>query len=164
VILANPLLSVTRPYIHFFGAFSSQADVAAMTYIRQNTPSDAIILNYPVGFEGHWVPVIAERDTIALRDQPFFSGAQPLYDRAASLRDVYFNLSRPDARDRLRAAGVSYIIIPQIITQPDRFDGEIMSLMRWRWPQDPLQSSPADVNWLELVFEQDGAQVWRVIP
>jgi hypothetical protein len=138
-----------------------------MTYIRQNTPPDAIILNYPVGFEGHWVPVIAERDTIALRDQPFFSGAQPLYDRAASLWDVYFDLARPDSRERLRAAGVSYIIIPQIITQPERFDGEIMPLMRWRWPQEtwfPLQSQLSNLNWLELVFEQDGAQVWRVQP
>jgi len=166
VIFQQPLLVASRGRLSFFGAFSSRADLAAMDYLRENTPPDSLILNYPVGFEGHWVPVIAERESVAFRDQPFFAGAQPLYDRNMHLKDVYFNLSEPGAHDLLIQYHVDYIVIPQIVAEPDRFD-DIVNTLRWRWPEEtwyPLQSLPADQNWLKLVFEQDGAQVWRVLP
>ncbi len=166
VLAQRPLLRVTRPWISFYGAFSSQADLAAMTYLRENAPEEALILNYPVGFEGHWVPVIAERESVAFREQPFFSGAEPLYTRTAALREVYFDLGRPDAHDLLLEHEVAYIIIPQLVADPGSFSTS-PGVMRWRWPEDtwyPLHSLPADQAWLELVFEQEGAQVWRVLP
>src|SRR5688500_9364792 len=93
-----------------------------MDYLRENTPPDSLILNYPYGFEGHWVPVISEREAIAFRDQPFFDGAEPLYRRRDELASIYFDLSQPNAHDALLMAGVDYIIIPQIVAEPDRFE------------------------------------------
>jgi hypothetical protein len=167
VALTYPILRVTRPYLSFFGAFSSRADIAAMEYLRENAAEDALILNYPVGFEGHWVPVIAERETVAFRDQPFFAGAQPLYDRNTRLKEYYFDPGLPGAEEAIREAGVDYIIIPQLVADRSQFDGDIVNTLRWRWPEDTwyaLQSPPAEQDWLELVFERDGAQVWRILP
>jgi len=166
VFLQRPLLTVTRPWLNFYGAFASRADLAAMAYLRENTPPSALILNYPLGFEGHWVPVIAERESVAFRDQPFFSGAEPYYERARVLSDLYFNLGQSGAHETLVAYGVAYIVIPQIAAEPGHFE-DTADTLRWRWPQDawyPLETPPTNIGWLELVFEQDGAQVWRVLP
>ncbi|HEC21806.1 MAG TPA: hypothetical protein ENI95_02685 [Chloroflexi bacterium] len=166
VTFQRPFLDLSRRVLNIYGAFSSRADLAAMAYLRENTPQDALILNYPFGFEGHWVPVIAERESVAFREQPFFSGAEPYYERAARLAGVYLDPAGEETRALVEEYGVTHIIIPQIVAAPDRF-GDMQAMMRWRWPRQtwyPLASSPSDADWLELVFEQDGAQVYRVLP
>jgi len=161
VALSGPLIQASKPTLPIFGAFSSQDDLAAMAYLREHTPDDALILNYPSGFEGHWVPAVAERESVFFREQPFFAGAEPYYDRARELTPIYFDLAAPGAREALRRYGVTYVIVPQIVAAPERF----AEMQRWRWPEGtwyPLASSPADAAWLEMVFEQNGAQVYRV--
>lgn len=162
--LSDPLIQATKPILPIFGVFSSEDDLAAMVYLRENAPEDVLILNYPVGYEGHWTPTLAERECVAFRERenPFFAGSEPYYERLQELTPIYFDLATPGARETLSRYGVSYVIVPQIITEPERFD----EMQRWRWPEQawyPLVSSPAEVTWLELVFDQNGAQVYRVV-
>jgi hypothetical protein len=166
VALQGPILEASAGVLSFFGAFSSRADLAAMAYLREHTPEDALVLNYPLGFEGHWVPVIAERKSVTFREQPFFSGAEPYYERAAALSGVYFDLAAEDSYALVQQYGVTYVIVPQIVGDPARF-GDMRAMMRWRWPEDTwrgFDTLPSEVDWLELLFEQDGAQVYRVLP
>ncbi len=166
VLLQQPLLQASYRLLHFYGSFSSRADLDAMAYLRRNTPPDVLVLNYPLGTEGHWVPVIAERQSVAFRDQPFFAGAEPYVERGKALADAYFDLARPGTRDLLNRYGVTYVIIPQALNEPETF-GNMAKIIRWRSPDADkwrsFVSSPADAPWLELVFDQDGAQVYRVL-
>jgi hypothetical protein len=165
VTFQQPVLEASRPLLPIFGAFSSRDDLAAMAYLRDNAPEDALILNYPINFEAHWVPVIAERECVTFREQPFFSGAEPYYARRDALTDVYFDLGGEAARELLLEYGVTHVIIPQIVNRPDRF-ADMREMIRWQWPEAmwySFQSLPAESDWLELVFEQDGAQVYRVL-
>lgn len=166
VILQVPVLEASKSLVGVFGSFSSRADLAAMAYLRHETSPDALVLNYPYGHEAHWLPVIAERESVTFRDQPFFSGAESYTARSKALEDVYFDPALPGAHELLLSRGVTHVVIPQIINRPDVF-GDVRAMMRWRWPDGTwyaLKTSPGDVEWLELVFEQDGAQVYRVLP
>ncbi len=166
VAFQQPVLEASRTLLPIFGAFSSRDDLAAMAYLRDNAPEDALVLNYPVNFEAHWVSVIAERESVTFREQPFFSGAEPYYARRDALTEAYFDLGSEKARDLLLEYGVTHVIIPQIVNQPDRF-WDTREMFRWQWPEEswiPFRSSPAEANWLVLEFEQDGAQVYRVLP
>ena len=135
--------------------------------VRHSVPKPtALVLNYPLGFEGHWVPVIAERESVAFREQPFFSGAEPYYERTAALSDTYFNPAGEDAYALVREYGVTHLIVPQIVGDPAYFS-DMRAMIRWRWPEDTWRapvSLPSEADWLELLFEQDGAQVYRVVP
>jgi hypothetical protein len=165
VILSTPILNASAGWLNFFGTFSSRADLHAMDYLRENSPSDSLILNYPPGFEAHWVSVIAERDSVIFRDQPFFANPEDIYRRMDRFREVYFDLGNSEAESLVREYGVDYVIVPQIINNPDSF-GEMENSMRWRWPEEawyPLGSDPGAIPWLTLVFETDGAQVYQVI-
>lgn len=163
VLLQGPILAFSFGRVHAFGAFSSRADLAAMTYLRGQTPPDSLILNYPDGQEAHWVPVVAERESVAFRDQPFFAGAAPYYERRDALAPVYFNLADPAAHGMLIRYGVDYVIVPQIVSRPDVF-GDLSAMMRWRKP-DELRNmvDPHTIPWLKLVFEQGGAAVFQVM-
>jgi len=166
VVFAVPLLSASQRYVNFFGTFSSRADIAAMTYLRENASSDALILNYPYGFEGHWVPVIAERESTAFREQPFFDDtAIEYYARREALTEAYFDPATESARETLFEYDVAYVVIPQIVSNSESF-GDMRQMIRWRWPEGTwyaLRSLPSEANYLELVFEQDGAEVYRVM-
>ena len=76
VAFSGRLLAFSKGRLWFYGAFSSHADVVAMLWLRENAPTDARILNYPANYEGHWAPVITERDAVYFRPQPFFVGAE----------------------------------------------------------------------------------------
>jgi hypothetical protein len=78
VVFNQPVLNLSKGRVGFFGAFASAADVQALTWIRDNTPADARVLNFPGtrfdnSHEGDWVPVISERDSVYFRWQPFFT-------------------------------------------------------------------------------------------
>ena len=72
------------------------------------------------------------------------------------------NPADPANAELLRAAGIDFVIVPQIITDPN----SINTMLRWREPLTegyaPMESSVSDADYLELVFDQDGAQVWAV--
>lgn len=162
VIFAQPLLiaSKSTPFM-MYGAFSSQADVEAMRWIGENTPRDALILNHPGDQEGDWVPVIAQRDTVYFRPQPFFHNTEKVEAMQQDLRAFWRDPTNAENAALLARYGVDYVIQPQIFAEPDR----LREMFRWRPPM-PVASVYGVVNaapFLELVFEKDGARVYRVI-
>ncbi len=159
------LLVISKDQVNFFGAFASAADVRAMQWIKTNTPADARILNFPGtqfdnSHDGDWVPVIAERDSIYYRWQPFFQGNAASIAEQEALRAFWLDPANPDHAALLAEAGVDYVIVPQIVTNPN----SIETAFRWRVPDlIEMRSTLADAPYLELVFEDDGAQVYRVV-
>lgn len=156
------IVEISKDQVNFFGAFSSHADVAAMNWIRENTPLDARVLNHPAPHEGDWVPVIAERDSVYFRPQPFFQGMDDVLAEQERLRPFWADPVDPANADLLREAGITYVIVPQVITNPN----SVETMFRWRTPftdDFPMQSQIADAPYLELVYDQDGAQVYQVV-
>ncbi len=161
----DPLLELSKDTpVNFFGAFSSEADVAAMEWLRENTPPDVRVLNHPGPHEGDWVPVISERDTVYFRPQPFFQGTDEIEQTQAALRDFWRNPTDPENAELLRAAGVQFVIVPQVFGNPDSFE----DMLRWRDPLDEAReyaaAQVAEADYLLLVYEQDGAQVYALRP
>lgn len=164
VVYFDPLLKETKNRgVNFYGAFSSAADVNAMRWMRDHTPEDAIVLNHPGPQEGDWVPVIAERDTVYFRPQPFFRNTYLAEKVQNALRDFWRNPAAPDNAELLREAGVNYVLVPQVFESPSSFE----EMIRWRQPlpeavsylQTPISAAP----YLRLVYEYNGARVYQVI-
>ncbi len=163
LIVSPQIIAASKGRIGFFGAFSSAADVAAMNWIKTNAPADARILNYPAPQEGDWVPVLAERDSVYFRPQPFFQGTQAVEAEQQTMLAFWRDPANPTNADLLRAARIGYVIVPQIITDPS----SIATMVRWRLPLDndvQMGSKISDAPYLTEVFDQDGAQVWQVKP
>ena len=161
-VLFDQLLSASKDTVDFFGAFSSEADVEAMRWLRDNAPEDARVLNHPGPHEGDWAPIISERDTVFFRSQPFFSGT----DLAEQEQDYFRQVWDTPSEDQLEIFtqyDVSYVLIPQVFGNPASLD----DMVRWRSPLKEAAGyyDPAinDLSFLELVFEQDGARVYRVV-
>ncbi|MCA0456342.1 MAG: hypothetical protein LCI00_20365 [Chloroflexi bacterium] len=168
VALSPQLLGWSKGRVGFFGAFSSAADVRAMEWLKANTPADARVLNFPGAafdnsHESDWVPVIAERDSIYYRWQPFFRSNEASLAEQDHLRAFWENPADPANAELLRSANVSYVIVPQLVTDPT----SIATMFRWREPFTELvqmQSSVSDAPYLEQVFDSDGAQVYQLKP
>ncbi len=161
LILSPNLIALSKNRIGFFGAFSSWADVAAMDWIKANTPTDARILNYPGPYEADWVPVISERDSVYFRPQPFFENTDTAEQEQQTLLAFWQNPADPANADRLRAAGIDYVIVPQVIADPASLD----TMIRWRPPLPgavQMRSQVSDAPYLEPVFNQGGAAVYQV--
>jgi hypothetical protein len=162
VLFNSELLAFSKGKIGFFGAFSSQSDVEAMNWLRENTPPDARILNFPGPQEGDWAPVIAERDSVYYRMQPFFRGAERSMAEQDAMRDFWENPANPDNAELLGNSGIDYVIVPQVVTSP----ASIETMYRWRAPFTEaleMRSFVADAPYLRLVFDADGAQIYEYI-
>ncbi|MBI5052076.1 MAG: hypothetical protein HZB52_02275 [Chloroflexi bacterium] len=157
-VFSDALIQWSKDRVRITGALSSAADIRAMTWLKENTSPDALILNYP-GIEGDWVPVIAERKTIHFREQLFYIGAGEAWKLQEELRVAYHDPASPESEKKVRLANIAYILIPQVIGNPDSFK----SAQRWRPPFiESMRSSFADAKYLELVKDFDGAQIWKV--
>jgi hypothetical protein len=126
--------------IHY--ALNAQGDFAAMVWLRDHTPEDSFILNSPSDV---WTAPTSGRDAIyiaspegAAVDKARFAGYPPL---------VNLSLEPNMADEYLIQYGVDYIIVPQD-SSSKRYVGA-----------DELR----DLPFLALVFEQDGAAVYRVL-
>jgi hypothetical protein len=160
-VLNNEILAWSKGRISFYGAFSSHDDMAAMEWLRANTPADARILNHPGPHEADWVPVISERDSVYYRPQPFFKGTEASTAEQEQLITFWEDPADVTNAALLSEAGIDYVIVPQIVTNP----ASMAEMFRWRPPfttQVPMQSSVADAPYLSLVFDQNGAQVYAV--
>jgi hypothetical protein len=148
--------------LRIFGAFSSAADVRAMEWLKANTPKDALILNHPGLHEGDWIPVISERDSVWFRPQPFFRGTETSDARQAELLNFWKNPNDAGNADLLRKYNIDYVIVPQIVAAPER----LTEMVRWRPPNPEviLNVNLKTAPYLELVFEDSGAQVYRLRP
>lgn len=165
VVFFDPLVAASRDYVDFYGAFSSKADVDAMLWLHDYAPPNARILNHPGPHEGDWVPVIAERDTIYFRPQPFFRHTVEAEAEQDAFRAFWLDPANPTHAGDLLAAGVLYVIVPQVFGDPASFE----DMVRWRKPLPEAASylqvsSVADAPYLQLVYEQDGARVYEVLP
>lgn len=168
LILSPQLLAFSKGRIGFYGAFSSAADVKAMEWIKHNTPEDARVLNFPGtqkdnSHESDWVPVIAERDTVYYRWQPFFRNNEASLAEQDRLRAFWEDPANPAQAELLRSANIKYVIVPQLVTNP----ASIETMFRWNKPftelvhmRSPVSAAP----YLQLVFDSDGAQVYEVKP
>jgi hypothetical protein len=168
IFLSPQLLALSKGCIGFYGAFSSADDVKAMQWIKENTPADARVLNFPGtqkdnSHESDWVPVIAERDTVYYRWQPFFRNNEASLAEQDRLRAFWENPADPAQADLLRSAKINYVIVPQLVTNPASID----TMFRWRAPLTDLvqmRSAVSAAPYLQLVFDSDGAQVYQVKP
>ncbi len=161
VAFAEPLRDLSKGRIGFFGAFASHADVQAMAWLRDNTPPETRILNFPGPQEGDWAPIISERDTVFFRMQPFFRHTEAAEAEQAAFHGFWEDPADPVWAARLRQAGVRYVLVPQVVGNPASFE----RMWRWREPfawELAARSTVADAPYLALVADFDGAQVWEV--
>ncbi|MCY4526906.1 MAG: hypothetical protein OXB89_09895, partial [Anaerolineaceae bacterium] len=166
LVFPSQLLAFSKGRVAFHGAFASGADVAAMTWLREHTPPDARVLNFPgsetgSSWEGDWAAVISERDSVYYRGQPFFRGDEASRAEQESLRAFWLDPADPTHEALLLAAGIDYVLVPQIVAAPNSF------ARAWRWHEPdawklPMASAVAAAAYLEQVFEQDGAQVYAL--
>ncbi len=162
MLYLDPLLAASKDTpLQVFGAFSSRADVQAMQWIQQNTPPEALILNHPGPHEGDWVPVVAQRNAVYFRPQPFFRNTDKAEAMQNALKAFWQNPADTANADLLKRYGVSYVIVPQIVNHPD----SIRAMFRWRSPIPEAASYKpvGNVSYLKLVYEADGAQVYQVV-
>jgi hypothetical protein len=159
----DPLLAFSKTLpVAFFGTFSSKADVQAMLWLKQNTMPKTLILNYPGEQEGDWVPVISQRNSVYYRWQPFFRGTENSAAQQKELLAFWRNPSDPANIDLLAKYNIQYVIVPQYITNPTT----IKTMFRWRVPRPEAIAdyhAVSETPFLQLVFDQDGAQVYKVI-
>ena len=150
--------------LHIFGAFSSEADVRAMQWLRQNAPTDALILNHPGPQEGDWAPVIAQRNTVYFRPQPFFINTGQAERMQTDLSAFWRNPSDPANILLLAHYGVNYVLVPQIVTRPETLQLVGADIFRWRPPSPGtiLNVHLEALPYLELVYDDGGAQVYAV--
>ncbi len=163
VIYFDPLLDASKDVVSFYGAFSSQADVDAMTWLRNNTPEDARVLNHPGPQEGDWAPVISERDTVYFRPQPFFQGDELAQAEQVALRAFWRNPASPRNAALLADYRVDYVLVPQVFGNPASLD----DALRWRAPipeaASYLSTPVSDAPYLQLVYDNDGAQIYQLV-
>ncbi len=162
LVFSGPLLRLSKGVLGFYGAFSSHADVQAMEWLRAHTPPDARVLNHPGPHEADWAPIIAERDTVYFRPQPFFRHTEAVEAEQAALLDFWEDPADPGNAALLRAHGVDYVLVPQVLTNPDA----LAEMWRWRAPFTRtvlMRSAVADAPYLRLVVDFDGAQVYEVV-
>lgn len=169
VIAREPLLRASKrglaaQIFQLHGAFASADDVAALEWLRDNSAADARLLNFPAPHEGHWAPLIAERDAVYYRGQPFFRGDEASLAEQEAFRAFWRDPAAPEHEAQLRAAGITHVVLPQIVSRPDLQE----EMYRWREPfasaeEWQMDSDLADAPYLELVFERDGARVFAVV-
>lgn len=159
VIFSPQIVLLSKGRVNFFGAFSSHADVAAMQWLKKNAPPGARILNYGTDHEAEWTAVIAERDAVFYRPQPFFRGAAGSLAEQDRLREFWADPADPRWADVLAAYDIDYVLVPQIIGNP----AAQAELFRWRAPYViEAASTPADASYLNLVYEKNGAAIYAL--
>jgi hypothetical protein len=114
---------------------SSENDLAAMRWIADNTPEDAVIINY-YSVDALWVMFVSERATVY---PPLMPGSDEYTcGYACSQLNAFWNDPAKDI-SLLQFYFVNYVIVPDGLEFPHEIEG------------------------LRLVFEQGGARVYEVI-
>lgn len=141
------------------GAVASHADVEAYRWLGANSPTSAKVLNYPGRYEGQWVPVIAERESVYIRDQLFYIDANALREWQQDMSGAFLDPASEGAYELMHEHGIDYVVVPQWLNRPDLLSTQL----RWREPERlPQQSDFSDAEYLGLAADFDGAQVWQV--
>ena len=165
--LARPLIAVAVLLIALWGAkdmtavvnpstvLATQADRAALVWIRENTPVDArFVVNmwewingvYAGRDGGYWIPVLTDRSSL-LPPSLYASTLPPatVQDMNALFRQLASasNLDDPALRARLAAAGVTHLYLGAVggSLRPEEIDGRVFA---------------------HLLYRQDGVSIYRL--
>lgn len=152
-LLAPSLFRDNKSLLNLPPAYASGADIDVLDWVKANTEFEGTrLLNVPTN-EGQWVVVVTERDTV-------FSPTIQMSEEDEALLDFWQNPSDPQNAELLQAHGITHIVIPQIIGNSSSHESA------WRWDDPPsdtdIMTQLADADYLELVYENDGAQVYGV--
>ena len=160
LVMNKSIVSWTKGFVpKITGAVASPADVRAYQWLRDNSPLDSKVLNYPGRYEGQWVPVISERKAIYIRDQLFYIGAEDLRNMQQAMEIAFLDPSSDKAYDLISKYEIDYVVVPQWLN----VSGIDETNLRWREPDQLLQLSLfKDADYLNMVANFDGAQIWRV--
>lgn len=136
----------------FDPAYASADDLAAMTWLNDNTEPDSTrVLNFYD--EADWVPVVSNRDSVYYPALP----TQRREETPEQSALAAFWRDPTESENRLRDAGITHIIVPQALVEPTadlwRFGAEI---------EFTLTVSLDEVDYLERVFVQNGAAVYAL--
>lgn len=162
MLLRDPLQNIIQSVIRVSDQYASYADIQALIWIKENTPAEAVILNFPTSPETDWAAIIAERRAIYFPLLPYAFGdtTTPIIQKAL---EAFWRDPADEAHaDLLRQYGVTHIFVPEIIVNPNSFNA------MWRWDipiawSFPMRSQVSDASYLERVYGTDeGAQVYTI--
>jgi hypothetical protein len=163
-LLNAQVLAVSKSLIDWDGAYATEADAAVAEWINENTPAEGTrILNFYDVTAGGWTPLIAERDAIYYPTLPFAQPDESFVDSLReqdTLRDFWADPAAPANAELLRAAGITHVVVPQVLGDPNSIDA------MWRWADAPAwtpESNIAGAPFLEPAFTRDGAAVYTVV-
>ena len=129
----------------------TRADMAAMQWLAENTPVDTLILNHPSDV---WiVPTSGRRAIYVAIPDGHFAANEPCSD--CQLFEEYWREPERDIRF-IDTDTIHYLIVPQWTHNPSP-SPESVGLALYGG-----ESELRHLPFLELVFEQDGAVVYRV--
>lgn len=108
LLLLGPALGdLSRTVLNSDARMASEAEAAAMAWLRSETPPDARILNYPGS--GEWTPMLAERDSVFFPLRPFYGDTTAIEEEQQAMLDFWMGYA---GLDELRAAGITHILLP----------------------------------------------------
>jgi len=163
VLMRDPILDAIKPITNFPSQYASHSDADALYWIKNNTPIESLILNFPTSPETDWTSVISERESIYFPMLPYAFNTADSLATGRALEAFWRNPSDPANADLLRQYGVTHIFVPEIIINRASFD------VAWRWEKPiawefEMSSSVADAPYLERIYgADDTAQVYRLI-
>ncbi len=160
LVFNQRLLAISKNLIdHSAATYATEADLEAMKWLYENSPEDSHILNFPV--EGTWVPVVTERVSIYPPLLPFAQNWTEMEREGRRLLAFWQSPADRTHAVLLEEANIDYVIVPQIINQPQVLD----SLWRWYPPELEFEmtSTVAQADYLTLVYENEGATVYQVL-
>ncbi len=162
VLVRDPLLNIVKPMTNFPSQYASYSDADALYWLKNNTPAESVILNFPTSPETDWTAIISERESVYFPILPYAFNTADNIATGRALEAFWRNPAAPANADLLRQYGITHVFVPEIITNRASFDSA------WRWETPPawsfeMASSVADAPYLERVYGEDNtAQVYQL--
>lgn len=134
---------------------ATEADVEVMNWLRENAAPEARILNHPV--EGVWAAPYTERDAVYFPLLFVYEGTGMIATEQGALA-AFWDDPAGNA-EAVQAAGIDYVLVPQIINAPEQVNPD---LHRLDAEVESVAVNLEDVPYLERVFAFEGAVVYAV--
>jgi hypothetical protein len=160
VALYTPILGAMKPLVTFPNQYATNSDAEALNWIKTNSPTEAVILNFPTSPETDWTATIAEREAVYFPNLPYAFNMDESKTIQTALEAFWRNPSDTTNADLLAQYGITHVFVPEIISNRASFD------TAWRWGtplawEFEMNSDVADATYLEQVYGTDSsAQVY----